>query len=340
MSSLGRLLVLCSIAAAPAAFARDKTDVVVLLNGDRVTGEIKQLEYGLLQLSTDNMGTLSIEWAAIASIESAYTFDVERTGGQRSLGTITTSDAGGDLVVRNTVSESIPLPSVVRVRALESGFWARVSGSLSLGLNYTKSSGIRTSSINVSSAYQAERLRATLDISSIETSSPDTEPTAREQISSTVQFRRDRPAFLLLLNSIERNEELGIERRLQSGAGLARYFLQGADREVMAVVGATATREWTTGVDTDLSSLEGVLGAQWRIFRFSDPEISLSSSAYLYPSLTESGRLRGNLDVSWRREIISDFFFDISLYDSYDSDPPSEGTTSDYGVVTSFGYKF
>ena len=68
--------------------------------------------------------------------------------------------------------------------------------------------------------------------------------------------------------------------------------------------------------------------------------MSLASTAYLYPSLTESGRHRGTLDVSLRREIISDLFFDISFYESYDSDPPSAGETTDYGIVTSLGYKF
>ena len=61
---------------------------------------------------------------------------------------------------------------------------------------------------------------------------------------------------------------------------------------------------------------------------------------FLYPSLTESGRRRGNLDVSLRREIVSDLVFDISFYESYDSDPPSGGETTDYGFVTSIGYKF
>ena len=61
---------------------RDKTDVIVLKNGDRVTGEILELEYGLLRLSTDDMGTINIEWSAIASIDSQYTFDVQRAGGR------------------------------------------------------------------------------------------------------------------------------------------------------------------------------------------------------------------------------------------------------------------
>ncbi len=347
--TLGGILILCALTSASPALAREKTDVIVLSNGDRVTGEIKTLEYGILQLSTDNMGTLSIEWNAIRSIDTDFTFDVERAGGRRYAGVIGTSEDGQNLVVRGAGSEdAIPLTAVTRVAELETGFWQRVSGSFSLGYNYTKSTGIRTSSLSVSSQYRGERIWSTVDISAIDTSSDETESSARESLSSTVQFRTERPAFLLLLNSIERNDELGIDRRLQSGAAMARYFLQDSDSELMALAGIVANQEWTSSQDPnqtleddDRASLEGVLGAQWRIFRFNDPEISLSSSAYVYPSITESGRRRGNIDLSLRREIISDLFFDISFYESYDSDPPTEGgPTTDYGVVTSLGYKF
>jgi hypothetical protein len=344
---LGGLLVSSVLSVAPANAQRDNTDVIVLKNGDRVTGEILELEYGLLRLETNDMGTINIEWSAIASIDSQYTFDVQRAGGRRYSGVIATSDDGEELVIRDEVGqESVPLSSVVRVAELETGFWQRVSGSMSLGFNYTKSTGIRTGSINVSSQYQAENLKATLDISALETSSPDTEPSARENLTSTVQFQRERPSFLMLLNSLERNDELGIDARLTMGGGLARYLGQDQDSEFMLFAGAVANQEWTNdeaeSLDADESqqSLEGVLGASWRIFRFSDPEVSLSSTAYLYPSLTEQGRHRGTLDLNLRREIISDLFFDISFYESYDSDPPSEGETTDYGVVTSLGYKF
>jgi hypothetical protein len=336
---LGGLLVTTLLCVAPAN-ARDKTDIVVLKNGDRVTGEITELEYGLLRLSTDDMGTISIEWAAIASIDSQYTFDVEQAGGRSFSGVIGTSPDGESLTIRDEdTEETIDVTSVTRITELETGFWERLSGSLSLGFNYTKSTGISTGSIAFSSSYQAERLRVTLDASAYETSSPDTESSSREQIASTVQFQRDRPSFLLLLNSLERNDELGIDRRLQSGAAIARYFRQDQDSEIMLLAGAVANQEWING-DESQQSLEAVLGAQWRIFRFSDPDMSLSSTLYAYPSLTESGRVRGSLDVSLRREIISDLFFDLSLYDSYDSDPPSEGEKNDYGIVTSLGYKF
>ena len=341
---LAASMLLCSF---PAHADRDNTDIIVLKNGDRVTGEILELEFGRLQVSTDDMGTIGIEWSAIASIDSRYTFDVERAGGRRYAGLIETSADGQSLsIIDEGTEESVPLSAITRITELETGFWQRVSGTMSVGYNYTKSTGIHTGSINISSAYQAETLKATLDISAAETSSPDTETSERENLTSTVQFQRDRPSFVMLLNTLERNDELGIDARLTSGAGLARYFAQDEDSEIMLFAGAVANREWTAAGDGTLeedetqSSVEGALGASWRIFRFGDPDVSLSSSAYLYPSITESGRHRGNLDVSLRREIISDLFFDISFYESYDSDPPSGGETTDYGFVTSVGYKF
>jgi len=339
-------LLLCGLSAQAAD--RDNTDVITLKNGDRVTGEIESLEYGLLKLSTDDMGTINIEWSAIAAIDSKYVFDVQVVGGLRQSGLIGTSDDGSELVIRDEGSgRSVALADVVRIEELETGFWQRLSGSMSLGVNYTKSTGIRTSNINISSAYQGDKIKATLDISAAETSSPDTDKSERENITSTVQFQRERPSFVMLLNTLERNDELGIDARLTTGAGLARYFAQDEDSEIMLFAGAVANQEWTDTEDDGVSleddsqqSLEGALGATWRIFRFGDPDVSLSSSAFLYPSLTESGRYRGNLDVSLRREIISDLVFDISFYESYDSKPPGGGETSDYGFVTSIGWKF
>ena len=49
-TTLGWLSVACAILAASSAHARDKTDIIVLRTGDRLTGEILGLEYGVLRL--------------------------------------------------------------------------------------------------------------------------------------------------------------------------------------------------------------------------------------------------------------------------------------------------
>jgi hypothetical protein len=79
------------------------------------------------------------------------------------------------------------------------------------------------------------------------------------------------------------------------------------------------------------------------VFRFSDPEASLSAQAALYPSITESGRYRGSFNITLQRDIVKDFTINLTMYESYDSDPPEDGaevSTNDYGIVTSIGYKF
>ena len=53
-----------------------------------------------------------------------------------------------------------------------------------------------------------------------------------------------------------------------------------------------------------------------------------------------AGEAQVELDFALRRELITDLFVEISVYDSYDSKPPEDGETNDYGIVTSLGYTF
>jgi hypothetical protein len=60
----------------------------------------------------------------------------------------------------------------------------------------------------------------------------------------------------------------------------------------------------------------------------------------LLPSLTESGRVRGEGSLRLRRELVSDLFFEILVYDSYDSRPSEGSEKNDWGLSTSLGYTF
>ena len=58
----GMLYVLCiALFFFEAAWAQ-KTDIIALKNGDRITGEVKELKFGKLEYSTDDVETIFIEW--------------------------------------------------------------------------------------------------------------------------------------------------------------------------------------------------------------------------------------------------------------------------------------
>ena len=71
---------------APQAVLAQKTDVVTLVNGDTLTCEIKLLDRGRLQVSTDHLGTVYIEWDKIVSVTATRLFRVETASGLRLLG--------------------------------------------------------------------------------------------------------------------------------------------------------------------------------------------------------------------------------------------------------------
>src|SRR5688572_26580715 len=65
-----------------------KTDSVWIRNGDRITGEVKSLYRGRLKYSTDDLGTIYIEWDKVVRISSRATFEVQLSSGLKYFGTL------------------------------------------------------------------------------------------------------------------------------------------------------------------------------------------------------------------------------------------------------------
>src|ERR1039457_7668814 len=93
-----RTLVLCSLILVVAhLFAREKSDVIVMKNGDRLTCEVKGLDSGVLYVSLDYiLGTSSVQWSKVHHLESSQLFMVKTEGGLVYTGTLSTSDLAND----------------------------------------------------------------------------------------------------------------------------------------------------------------------------------------------------------------------------------------------------
>src|SRR6185369_5822006 len=79
---LGLSLLLTIIASLSTAQAKHLDDVVVLKNGDRLTGEIKGLQRGELKFKASYMAeAVRLDWARVERLESKSTFLVYLTDG-------------------------------------------------------------------------------------------------------------------------------------------------------------------------------------------------------------------------------------------------------------------
>ena len=323
-------------------YARDKSDVVVLRNGDRISGDIHSLEFGILTLSTDNMSTLSIEWPAVRSVTSKFEFAIERQDGTKYHGIIATSADGADLVVQNEQgSVRIPMAEIERISRFSSRFWDRINGGLSVGFSYTKSSAIQVSNVNFNANYRSTTIDSSLSFSSNTTKDSSGTTTNRELLSTGVQFLQQSRNFWGLLGSLERDQSLGIDARLVAGAGVGRRFLQTSFSELTGVVGLVGTEEWIVDQSEPRASVEAVVGGSWQVFKFIEPKTRLNLSLYVFPSLTEKGRYRSTGDLSLTHKFPHDITVGLTGYLSYDNQPPEPGAEkSDYGVTFNLGYTF
>ncbi len=81
MKSRFFLLPLVLLFAVP-SHARDKTDVMVMTNGDRMTCAVKGLNEGVLYVDFDYIdGTASVDWSKVARLESKQLFLVKTEDG-------------------------------------------------------------------------------------------------------------------------------------------------------------------------------------------------------------------------------------------------------------------
>jgi hypothetical protein len=328
-----------------AALAAPKTDVIVLVNGDRLTGEIKSLEHNRLKFSTNHMGTVYIEWDKIARVQSDQYLLLEREDGTRHYGQLKPGTEDGRLQVyrgeARATPENVAMASVVRAAPIEGGeFIDRLDGYLSAGLDIAKANDRRSMDFAGGLSSRTRKREWAIDGSMNLTDDDSGETSERYQADYQYRQFRERRDFYLGFGGLSRNTELDLNLRTLIGGGYGRYFVQTNTADWLGGLGLAYSNEHYTGSEK-FNSLEAVFYTQFSIFRYDFPETDIGGTLSLLPSLTKSGRYRTEGDLHAKYEFVDDLYFELRLWGSFDSDPPTAGATkSDYGLVTSLGYSF
>jgi hypothetical protein len=326
--------------ASTSVLARDKTDIVLLENGDRITGEIIQLEHGQLELKTDSLGTVYIEWPKVSGLSSSVVFMVEHLGGQNEFGRL--GGSNGHLIIDDEGRMTdVPMSDVARLGPVQDTFLARVRGSTSVGVNYAQANSVKVSSFRFDAEYRGRNTLASLSASADVTSSRDADTNQRLLIDYSERFYLGDTRFWSVFGSVERNPEMGVDGRPQAGVAVGESLVRRRESDLVAYIGLAVNHESVDETGDNRANVLGVAGLDWRIYRFSIPETTLTSSLKLFPYLSDFGRVRARLDVSLQRKFTRSLSLNLSLYDDYDSRPPgTQVVNNDYGIVTSLGYIF
>jgi len=95
MSLLVRIILGAALLLAAPLIARDHTDLIVMFNGDRITGEIKGLNPGVLRVDLDYVdGAISVQWSKVKHVESTQLFILQAQDGSFYTGTLASTPSG------------------------------------------------------------------------------------------------------------------------------------------------------------------------------------------------------------------------------------------------------
>jgi hypothetical protein len=329
------------ISAIPPASAREKSDVVFLKNGDRITCEIKSLERGMLTVKTDSMSTVQIRWQDVDVIKSKFVFTVQDTQGQIFIGSLqAAADERHVNVEGPQPASNLEQMAIVKIEELGASRWRRLSGAVDLGYSYTKASNITQFNFSGDLAYRTERWESQLNYSST-ISTSDGESDANRNVltlSGTRYFSGQWLAYSQV--GFEHNLELQLEKRV-SFLGGPGYRIKQSNRSLVTVVGAASfTKENYYGQEATKNA-EGFFGIDAQFFKLYSPKVDITNQFAFKPNFTTRGRRRLEFNSKLRIEVLKDFFVNLTFYDSYDSKPPSEtATKNDYGFTTGLSWSF
>jgi len=330
-----------------ALYAREKTDVMVMTNGDRLTCEIKGLDAGVLYVSFDYIdGTASVNWSKVMRLESNQLFVVKTQGGEVYTGSLRTSEAGADRPVKIQVlaagkEEVLDRSEIVQMIATSDRFWQRFNGEVGFGVIYSKGNQSTQYSLSAQTAYVRERWSALAGFDSNLSTSAGTSASTRNSLN--IGARRLLPWnnwFYGGVGTFLQSSEQGITLQSTVGGGIGRYFKNTNSATISVVLGPawqnTDYKHSSTVHSQNLAA--ALLFADAELFKFS--KTNLDITAALLPALSDPGRVRFNTNASYYIKIISDLKWNVSFYGSWDNRPPPGLSGSDYGTSSGLTWTF
>lgn len=344
--SVWQILLLLTLSTVCAA--RDKKDVIQFTNGDRITCEIVKLDKGYLYVKLEYAdGTVAMDWSKITHVESPQTFVVADKAGERYTGSLQTAaepetvEGLGVKVTGPSTSQIISSKEVVQIHRTDNTFWQNLHGGMDAGLNFSKQQNRTQYNFQSNATFERTKWLAGANYESSFSGGGGLSDLRNDLgLNITRQLLSPRNFYEGLADFLQSNEQQ-LDLRTTLGGAVGHMFSYTNHSFIAAFGGVDWNRERYSSeatVSRTGNSAETILGTQINFFRFKTTNIL--ADARLYPSLTDLGRVRFNLNTSLKLRLAKDLYWKFGYFLNFDSRPPQNLPKSDYGSTSSLGWTF
>ena len=339
-----KIMLLCFFSlAAQGSFAQK--DTLVMKPNERVMGEIKIFDNGVIQIETDfSDKDFHVEFDKVVYINTLRSFLIITTQGDRYYGSIKSKSSDPLLVIITKKSGGeieVNLKDIVFFQEIEDTFWQRLDMELSVGYTLTKANSNQQFSGNFDLGYMSDKSKYNLYFEMIRTFQESDEFTS--EISRTnggFLYRRFivRDWFMLVNADLLQSSELKLSLRSNTKVGVGYYVVKNNKMNLGLAGGlAWSYEKYSDELNDTRNSAEAFIAAEYKIFDLGDLE--LGTKLFAFPSLTEVGRFRSDFNINVKYDLPLDIFIKLNYTLNYDNQPAIGAPDNDYVFQTTLGWE-
>jgi len=321
-------------------------DVIVMKNGDRITGSIKKIWDGDVFIEPAYADEFSVDQVEIAYMEADRKFDLELADGSTMVGSLVGADADGNqLVIVDGQERAIPMSQLAELEEPEDAYdW-----STHADLNSTFNSGnTNNSNVTLTADIMLKRNKHTNFLDLLWQNEEQKIDGVTSQVKDRERFRYNYnydvgdPWFLGSSASYERDPVKGLDYRYNIVPAAGYNFWDDAGRSLGFQLGAGYQAEETTDETGIRTEEDGAVAAFLLRFRydFNDPDMEL----YLNNTTTAAFYGRNNVvtqfNAGTRYEITDLLYLNFEFLLDYETEPVEGAKNEDISVLFGFGLEF
>ncbi len=244
--------ILCVLATcASGALSAPQDDIVLLENGDRISGAITSINGGNIRIATPYAGELTIQLDAVAAIETNSPRALALSEGHRLVGALTQEDGVSGIRTDDGFHPAQPLEVIALAEDTETLHQllhppapSKWSGTVEAGLAL-RSGNTDTTDFKFAAGVKrtGDRNTLALNFEAAYGSSDNILNTRRFQGTFRWQYYLRERLYLYTIGLAERDDGRKLEHRLQGGGGLGYDIIKRENRTLSGDLGVTYTRE-------------------------------------------------------------------------------------------------
>jgi putative salt-induced outer membrane protein YdiY len=343
---IGILILATTVLSPPVNAKVTRKDLVVMKNGDRLSGNVKKLENGVLYIDTVYLSnSIGVDWRQVESIHSVATYQITLVSGRRLMGVIeqlAPADARDkNFVIREPGGElKIFAGDVAEISQQKSTFLRQLAGSINASYGFTSGNSQSSATIDADASYSSTKWLSAASLSESFNGEAGASRTNRSDLQFGTERFLNRDSFVMGIADFLHSSQQDLDLRTTLGGGYGRFIFRKGDKGLSWVTGVVYTNERFSEISgqTRDNNVEALLGLRYASYNFNFGQFQ--SQLFVFPGLSDSGRIRVTTNNSLTIALTNKFHFTTTFWDNFDSRPPSIAKRNEMGVSTGIGWSF